>query len=515
MSKPEFDLIIKNLRVVRPHGNVVFDADLAITDGKVALVAPGIDIVRAKAVHDGAGRLAFPGVVDAHMHSGIYSPLEEDAVSESRAAAMGGVTSSLNYFRTGQYYLNKGGPYKKFYPEVLKAAKSRFHVDYGFHLAPMDATHIREIPELIEKFGVPSFKIFMFYGSHGLHGASDAQRDFLMIGKEERYDYAHFEFIMRGVQAAREQMPALAGQISLSLHCETAEIMTAYTKIVEKDKSLKGLAAYSASRPQHSEGLAVFIASYLANETALPNINLLHLSSRKAVQAAIMMAETFPHIDFRREVTIGHLMLDITSRAAELAKVNPPIRPREDVEFLWHALLAGELDWVVSDHACCRHEMKIPGSGSASPESRPPGGTRPPGAWGQSSKHYFGNIWMAKSGFGGTEYLLPALISEGTRRGMSYNHMARVTSWNPAQRYGLNSKGDIAAGFDADIALVDPARTWTIHAKDSPSTQGYTPFEGLEMSARVDSTYLRGHLIYDNGEVVGKPRGQYLFRPTA
>ena len=490
MSKAEFDLVIKNVRVVRPHGNVVFDADLAITDGKVALVAPGIDIVRARTVHEGAGRLAFPGVVDAHMHSGIYSPLEEDAVSESKAAAMGGVTSSLNYFRTGQYYLNKGGPYKKFYPEVLKAAKNRFHVDYGFHLAPMDATHIREIPELIEKFGVPSFKIFMFYGSHGLHGASDAQRDFLMIGKDERYDYAHFEFIMRGIQAAREQMPALASQISLSLHCETAEIMTAYTKIVEKDKSLKGLAAYSASRPQHSEGLAVFIASYLANETALPNINLLHLSSRKAVQAAIMMAETFPHIDFRREVTIGHLMLDITSRAAELAKVNPPIRPRADVEFLWDALLAGELDWVVSDHACCRHEMKIP-------------------------RHYFGNIWMAKSGFGGTEYLLPALISEGTRRGMGYNHMARVTSWNPAQRYGLNSKGDIAAGFDADIALVDPARTWTIHAKDSPSTQGYTPFEGLELSARVDSTYLRGHLIYDNGQVVGKPRGQYLFRPTA
>jgi dihydroorotase-like cyclic amidohydrolase len=95
-------------------------------------------------VHDGGGRLAFPGVVDAHMHSGIYSPLAEDAVSESRAAAMGGVTSSLNYFRTGQYYLNKGGPYKKFFPEVLKISKNRFHVDYGYHLAPMNAAHRRD-----------------------------------------------------------------------------------------------------------------------------------------------------------------------------------------------------------------------------------------------------------------------------------------------------------------------------------------------------------------------------------
>lgn len=490
MSAPEFDLLLKGVRVVRPHGNVVVDADIAVQDGRIAKLAPGIDPARAKTVFDGRGRLAFPGVVDAHMHSGIYSPLEEDAVTESKAAAMGGVTSSLNYFRTGQYYLNKGGPYAKFFPEVLKKSRGRFHVDYGFHLAPMDRKHIDELPMLIDKHGVSSFKIFMFYGSHGLHGASNTQREFLMIGEDERYDVAHFEFIMRGLQAARERFPERARQISLSLHCETAEIMTAYTKLVEKDKSLQGLAAYSASRPQHSEGLAVFTAAYLAHETALPNINLLHLSSKKAVQAAMMMSEVFPHIDFKREVTIGHLVLDTSSKAAELAKVNPPIRPREDVEFLWEALLAGELDWVVSDHACCRQELKIP-------------------------KHYFGNIWMAKSGFGGTEYLLPALVSEGTKRGMGYNHMARVLCWNPAQRYGLNSKGDLAEGFDADIAIVDPARTWTIAAKDSPSTQGYTPFEGIELSARVDATFLRGHKIFENGEVLGKPRGQYLHRPTA
>jgi allantoinase len=479
------DLLIKNVRIVRPSS--VEDGDIAIAGEKIAQT--GRNLGEAKTVYDGKGRLAFPGVVDAHMHTGIYSPLAEDAVSESRAAAQGGVTSSLNYFRTGQYYLNRGGPYQEFFPEVLKTSAGKFHVDYGFHLAPMDAAHIAEIPDLVEQHGVSSFKIFMFYGSHGLHGRSDSQRDFLMIGPDERYDFAHFEFVMRGVQAAREKLRHKASQISLSLHCETAEIMTAYTKIVESEGKLDGLAAYHASRPPHSEGLAVFIASYLASEAALPNINLLHLSSRKALEAALQMAQVFPHIDFRREVTIGHLVLDTNSRAGVLAKVNPPIRPREDVEYLWRMMLENKIDWVVSDHACCRHETK-------------------------AAKHALGNIWLAKSGFGGTEYLLPALVSEGAKRGLSMSRVAALTSANPAKRFGLNSKGDLAPGLDADIVLVDPKETWTIRAKDSASTQGYTPFEGIELTARVKATFLRGALICENGNVAGQPRGRYLHRPT-
>src|SRR5436305_13859113 len=97
--------------------------------------------------------------------------------------------------------------------------------------------------------------------------------------------------------------------------------MTAYTKIVEGEGKLEGAAAYHAARPPHSEGLAVFIAAYLANEAALPTINLLHRSSRKALEAAVQMQEVFPHIDFRREVAIGHLLLDIRSSAGVLAKV--------------------------------------------------------------------------------------------------------------------------------------------------------------------------------------------------
>jgi allantoinase len=483
-----FDLVIKNARVVRPNQAGVDCLDIGIKDGKVARLALEIQADDANEAFDAKRLLACPGCVDAHMHVGIYRPLAQDAVSESKAAAMGGVTSSLNYIRTGAYYLNRGGPYREVMPEVLKLSDGKFFVDYGYHIAPIENRHLGEMEYLALEHGVTSFKIFMFYGGYGLHGKSASQNEFLMLGPDDRYDIAHFEFIMRSARAIVEKHPELADHISVSLHCELADILNAYTTLVEREGKLTGLRAYSAARPPHSEGLAVWIASYLANETNCMNINLLHLSSRKAVDAAWTMQQVFPHIAFRREVTVGHLLLDTDCECAVHAKVNPPIRPREDVEALWQAVLDRKIDWIVSDHACCSAEQK----------------------W---SKDDPNNIWLAKSGFGGTEYLLSGVISEGSKRGLSYNRMAELLSWTPSRRFGLLNKGDIAPGYDADIVLVDPRESFTVRAAESESEQGYSPFEGQELTGRVKSTFLRGTLIYHQGDVVGAPRGRYLHRP--
>jgi allantoinase len=488
---PDYDLVIRGAELIDPDRDEPVRGDIAITDGKIAAVEADVAAGSARVV-DAAGLLAFPGAVDVHQHWGIYNDLGEDTDSESRASAQGGVTTGITYMRTGKYYMNQSGPYSEIFPKVLAKSEGKAFIDYGFHLAPMMNEHIREIPDLIDDFGVSSFKIFMFYGSHGLHGRSDDQSAFLMTPPDERYNIAHFEFVMRGIQAARAARPDLADEISLSLHCETAEIMTAYTKMVEEAGELKGLEAYSASRPPHSEGLAVTIAAYLAYETELPTINLLHLSSAKAMDAAMKMAATFPDIDFRREVTIGHLVTDYetSGRLGNGGKVNPPLRSRSDVDALWGHVLAGDVSWVTSDHACCKDERKFG-------EDRD-------------------DVFAGSSGFGGTEYLLPGLISEGRRRGLGYGAMARMSSTAPAERFGLGRrKGRLAVGYDADVALVDPHASWTVHAADSMSTQEYTPFEGMEMTAQVVQTYLRGQQIFADGAMVGEPTGQYLRRPLA
>ncbi|WP_262698143.1 MULTISPECIES: dihydroorotase [Streptomyces] len=137
-------------------------------------------------------------------------------------------------------------------------------------------------------------------------------------------------------------------------------------------------------------------------------------------------------------------------------------------------------------HACCREEVKF-----GEPED---------------------DVFLAKAGFGGAEYLLPGLLTEGMKRGLPLGRIAALTSWNPARRFGLRTKGSLAPGYDADIALVDPGRTWTVRAAESESAQQYTPFEGFELTAQVTDAFLRGNHILRAGEVIGPPVGAYLHR---
>lgn len=486
----ELDLLVKNVQLVRPNHEGVQKMDLGIKDGRYVQMGESLDSAAKESI-DAAGLLGFPGVTDAHTHIGIYRDLPQDARSESAAAVSGGVTSLLTYIRTGSLYLNRPGPVKDFVPELLDISDGNYHCDYGYHFSPIQGSQIAEMEYLATEAGAPNFgEIFMFYGSHGLDGGSDIQRQWLMLDEGENYDLAHFDLICREAARLQDAHPELEPYIAVSWHCELPDLLRAYEQMTMARDDIAGLAAYSAARPPHCEALGVATAGALAHEAGLKRINILHITSQEAMDAALKLREIYPEMDVGLEVTAGHLLLDTENcKMGPFAKVNPPIRPPEHREYIWEKVIDGTLQWAMTDHANCPEDLKLDAD---DPE----------------------NIWKAKAGFGGAEYLLPGLYSEGIKRGVSPNRIAELVCYNPSRRFGLNNKGDIDIGLDADLVLLDPNETWTIHAKDSLSNQGYTPFEGLELNAKVKQTFVRGQCVFDKGEVKGNRSGNYIKRPT-
>jgi dihydropyrimidinase/allantoinase len=477
-----FDSVVLGGSLVLPGAGVT-RADVGIRDGVIAAISQGLTARDGNEVVDARDRVVLPGGVDAHYHLGIYRSFAEDTRSETRSSLVGGATTVLSYFRTGQHYLERTGPYRELLPEVIDAVSPHAHTDFGFHVAPMDQRHIEEIPWLVHEAGVASFKYFMFYKGLNLHANSTDTASFTM---SDNYDFGHLLAIMEEIARVDAESP---GRISLSLHCENAELIKHFIAKLE-GREVPPLQAYHEARPPLSERISIHEAGVLASATRV-RLNLLHLSSTEALRAAAEIRHLYPELDIRQETTLHHLCLnypELDARPDRLGgKVNPPIRTTADNDALWSAVAGGQITWVASDHACCLEE------------------------------HKGEDIWKAYAGFGGTALLYPVLISEGYhRRGLSLERVAELASTAPARSYGAAPrKGSISVGADADLVLVDLEREQVVTPDLLLSDQEYTPFAGMAVKGWPTATILRGRLVYRDGEVVGEPTGRFLARSGA
>ena len=475
-----YDTTIIGGDVVFPNQGVI-RCDIGISDGRIRAIADDLSTEPAEERIDARNLAVFPGGVDSHFHLGIYRPIERDATSETRSSLVGGATAVISYFRTGSHYLNKTGSYRDIFPEVRAAVEGRAFVDFGFHLAPMTTDQLDEIEWLAHEAGVPSFKYYMFYKGLDLSSASADGKSYTM---SDSYDFGHLFTMMERIAAA-DRGPD-SGRVSLSLHCENAELIKLFIERA-KAKGLTGLHAYSEARPPLSERLSIHEAALLADAARI-RVNLLHLSSAEALRGANEVRQLYPALDLRCETTLHHLALtyeELDRRGGLGGKVNPPVRTAADVEALWNGIRRGEIDWVASDHACCMEAEKGD------------------------------DLWPALPGFGGTALLYPVMLSEGYhKRGLPLERVAALASANPAQAYACApAKGAIAVGADADLVLVDLEKEQPVTPELLLSEQDHTPFEGVRLKGWPVRTMLRGTTAYLEGKVLGDPAGRFMQRP--
>ena len=225
----------------------------------------------------------------------------------------------------------------------------------------------------------------------------------------------------------------------------------------------------------------------LSRETGC-RVHIVHHSAGDAIailrrakaSGAAITAETCPHyLYFAAE--------DIADGATEF-KCCPPIRERENRERLWAALRDGTLDMVVSDHSPCPPEMKLREHGD------------------------FINAW---GGISSLQLCLPAMWTEAGRRGFTIRQLAEWLCCAPARLVGLGQrKGALAVGSDADIVIWNPDKEFRVGPAIVHHRHKLTPYAGEGLRGVVEKTFLRGQMVYDGGEFVWGPRGQFLLRGT-
>ncbi|HZP14535.1 MAG TPA: amidohydrolase family protein, partial [Nocardioides sp.] len=213
--------------------------------------------------------------------------------------------------------------------------------------------------------------------------------------------------------------------------------------------------------PSVAEEVIVARDVMLARHTA-SRLHVAHVSTAGSVE--VVRWAKAQGIQVTAEVTPHHLLLttDLLSSYDPTYKVNPPLRPQEDVEALREALADGTIDAVATDHA---------------PHAR------------HDKEHAFVD---AAFGMVGLETALPVVWTVMGER-LGWDGVARVMSSNPASIAGLEGHGrPIAVGEPANFTLVDPAVTWTVDRDCSLSLSRNNPWHGRALTGAIHSTWLRG-----------------------
>jgi dihydroorotase len=455
-----FDTVIRGGTVVNATGRQA--ADVAIRDGRIAaIVATGTPLT-ARTTIEADGRHILPGAVDVHSHHrepGFTH--KEDILSATSQCAAGGVTTSFAM-------PNVDPP-----PNTLERLNAMIDlyeqksiVDWNINAA---GTVLDEIPAMAQR-GIAAFKVFMVVDTGrdyphmpgiGVHDHGDLMAIFeqvaltglpLMVHPHDQALMAHIEagFWARGERDARAYAKAYAAH----------------------DGIIWDTAAALLLRIQQSTGTALHLL-HTQTEGVVEQLRRAKAKGQD-VSAELNPWALFLGNDWATIERLGSYALSYYV-------------PEKNTEPLWAALRDGTIDLVSTDHAPHLREEKEPG-------------------WTDG--------WKAHTGTPSTQFYVPLFLDAASRGLISVERVVDLVATAPATRFGLAAKGRLEVGRDADIAIANLDAEFEIRDDIVLSKIGYSPYAGRRVRGVIETTLVRGEVVYADGKVVGSPGWGRQARPS-
>jgi dihydropyrimidinase len=440
--------LIKGGTIVNADATV--RADVLVDGERIATIGENLELAVDRTI-DATGKWLIPGGIDIHTHmelpfGGTFA--KDTFETGTRAAAFGGTTTIIDFA-----VQPRGGTLRQGLDAWHEKADGKACIDYGFHCIVSDMRDdlLAEMDRLVDE-GVTTFKLFTAYPGVFL---SD--------------DGAIFKALKQ--TAKNGGLILMHAENGPAIDVVAADLVAQGTT----DPIGHGLARYPVF-----EGEATNRVIRLAQAAGAP-VYIVHLSSREALNAVRMardeglpaFAETCPQYLF--------LSLDDMGNGFEGAKFvcSPPLRPADHQEELWKGLVHDDLQVVSTDHCPFDfHGQKEMGRG---------------------------DFRKVPNGLPGVENRVDLIHDGGVVGGrITPNRFVELVSTAPARLFGLERKGAVAVGFDADLVVYDPTRKHVLSAATHHMNVDYSCYEGREVQGGADVVLSRGKVIVDGEQWLGK-----------
>ncbi|EPE99999.1 dihydroorotase [Rhizobium grahamii] len=447
----DFDLVLQGT-VVLPE-RILEAGYVAVRDGKIAEVGLGVPPAACER-HLLGKALILPGAIDAQVHS-LSQKDQEDFIWSTRSAAAGGVTTIVDMpYDEGNLVCSAEAVKKK-----IAHAGPQARVDFALYGTVDPEEGAERVAEMVDA-GVAAFKFSTF--------GTDPKR-----------------FPRIPPALLDECFAAIAPTgLTAGVHNEDDEAVRAYMERV-KASGITDWRAHGLSRPPITELLAMHTIFETGANTGCPS-HVVHCSLGRGYDIA--RAYRRDGFEATVECCIHYLTLDEENDVKRLggkAKINPPIRPRAEVEGLWRRVAEGNVWLVSTDHVSWSENRKT------NPE-----------------------MLANASGVPGLEVMVPLFIKGAAERGIPLTWAAKLMAENPAKHFRLDHiKGALTPGKDADIVVLEPRETVYDAAASGNNVVGWSPYNGIRLPWTVSATYLRGKKITDGATVLAEPGTGHFVRP--